>query len=125
MRLHPGLWPVLCSVIDTHDFYECALNAVNDDVGKAGNDEFTRAWDSSGAAKVRKVSQTATTVVEPFSDSQGRGRVILLNATNDPVEIFGCRTRPAHAHSRTENLLQRFADRFVLDKFPAFSGGQA
>ena len=117
--------PILRSVIDAQDLQILILNAIDNDVGQAREYQLAGTLDASLATTAWEVSQIAATIVESVCNLCGSVGIVLLNATNNIVEILGGGRGPAQAHLRPQYLLNLGADLVVLHKLSAFSGGQA
>jgi hypothetical protein len=85
-------------MVDAHYFYCLILDPVNNDVGKAGENQFAGAGYPPLATQIWKPSQVPAAIVKGFGYIRSRLRVVLLNVTYDIVEIVCGGSSPTHAH---------------------------
>jgi hypothetical protein len=88
----------LRAVVDAHYFYCLILNPVNDNVGKAWENEFASAFDPSLATSARKASKAAGAIVQRLSNIRSSFRVVSLNVPDYIVEVISGGSGPSHAH---------------------------
>ena len=85
-------------MIDAQDLQTLILNAVDNDVGQASEDQLAGALNPPLATTAREVSQIAATIVESRRNLGGSVGIVLLNAANNTVEVVGGGRGSAQAH---------------------------
>jgi hypothetical protein len=65
----------LRAVVDAHYFYCLILDSVNNNVGKAGENQFASAFDPSLATSAWKASKAAAAIVQGLSNIRSSFRV--------------------------------------------------
>jgi hypothetical protein len=91
-------WPILRTVIDAKQFYNLILNSVNDNIGKAGENQLASPNYSPLATNMWELSQVRAAIVQRSRNIRRCLRIILSNVLNDIVEVAGGGGGPTYAH---------------------------
>src|SRR5262249_26055139 len=70
-----SLWPILCAVINAHDFDGCRLDPINDDEGKWRDHELASASYPTLTATIGESLQIGTSLVNGVGNSPGGLRI--------------------------------------------------